>query len=224
MGTRVYYPGAYGIPIDYRAPRMVKVNFPDVRHCLCGWLSVFFLSLLLSSFSVLATEKDNRDPREFFFTQSFNDMPEELQTAREQGKQGILLVFESENCPYCVRMLKTVFNQTQVQDWYREHFLSIAVDIHGDVEIKDFDGITLPSKIFANHRRVFMTPVFSFIDLDGNEIYRHLGMVKSPEEFLMMGEYIVEGHYFDMEYSVFAKQQGFQNAEDTLVTPHEISK
>jgi hypothetical protein len=55
------------------------------------------------------------------------------------------------------------------------------VDIHGDVEIKDFDGITLPSKVFASHRRVSMTPVLSFIDLDGSEIYRHLGMEDSED-------------------------------------------
>jgi thioredoxin-related protein len=118
-------------------------------------------------------------------------------------------------------MLKQVFSQKQVQDWYQEHFLSIAIDIHGDVEIKDFDGITLPSKVFSEHRKVFKTPLISFIDLDGIEIYRHLGMVKTPEEFLVMGEYIVGKHYFDTEYKVFAKKQGLLQAEDTLTTSAE---
>jgi thioredoxin-related protein len=97
------------------------------------------------------------------------------------------------------------------------------VDIHGDVEIKDFDGITLPSKVFASHRRVSMTPVLSFIDLDGSEIYRHLGMVKSPEEFLLMGEYIADGHYLDTEFRVFAKKKGMEDTEDTHVTPMQKS-
>ena len=181
----------------------------------------FSILLLLASANILADEQEVRDPREFFFTQSFGDLPEELATARKQGKQGMLLFFEAEGCPYCLAMLKRVFNQKQVQDWYQEHFLSIAIDIHGDVEIKDFDGITLPSKVFSEHRKVFMTPLLAFIDLDGIEIYRHLGMVKTPEEFLVMGEYIIGKHYFDTEYRVFAKQQGLLQAEDTLITPAE---
>lgn len=192
--------------------------FAYTRAIRPGFFSVL---LLLVSVNIFAGEQEVRDPREFFFTQSFGDLPEELATARKQGKQGILLFFEAEGCPYCLAMLKRVFNQKQVQDWYQEHFLSIAIDIHGDVEIKDFDGITLPSKVFSEHRKVFMTPLISFIDLGGIEIYRHLGMVKTPEEFLVMGEYIVGKHYFDTEYKVFAKRQGLLQAQDTLVTPAE---
>ena len=178
----------------------------------------FFL-LLAVTVGAIASEGDTRDPQMFFFAQSFGDLPEELQVAKEQGKQGLLLFFEAEGCPYCLGMLKRVFSQKQVQDWYQERFLSIAVDIHGDVEIKDFDGITLPSKVFAQHRKVYMTPLMAFIDLDGNEIYRHLGMVKSPEEFLVMGEYIAGGHYFDTEFKVYAAKQGLNKEQDILVTP-----
>ena len=201
----------------------MTVKLAKTRYLLTGWRPLFIMSFLLATVSVPATESDIRDPREFFFTQSFGDLPEELQTAKKQGKRGILLFFEAEDCTYCMAMLKRVLNQKQVQDWYRAHFLNIAIDIHGDVEIKDFDGISLPSKVFAGHRRVSMTPVLSFIDLNGAEIYRHLGMVKSPEEFLLMGEYIADGHYFDTEFRVFAKKKGMEDSEDTLVTPMQKS-
>jgi len=200
---------------------MDKVNLTNKRHHFTGWRAIILFPLLLTALSAQAMEKETRDPRGFFFTQSFGDMPAELQAAREQGKQGILLFFEAEGCPYCLAMLKRVFNQKQVQDWYQAHFISIAVDIHGDVEIKDFDNITLPSKVFSEQRKVFMTPILSFIDLNGNEIYRHPGMVKSPEEFLVMGEYIVGKYYFDTEFGVFARRQGLTKAEETLVTPME---
>jgi thioredoxin-related protein len=116
-------------------------------------------------------------------------------------------------------MLNKVLSDSRVQDWYRERFVNIAVDIHGDVELKDFDGITLPSKIFAEHRRIYITPVISFLDLDGLEIYRHLGMVKTPEEFMLLGEYIEGKHYFDTEYEVFATQRGHDKREKILMTP-----
>ena len=196
---------------------MDQADHKNIIKYLCKW---FAIVLLLSvSASVIATNEEIRDPRKFFFTQSFGDLPEELQVAKEQGKQGMLLFFEAEGCPYCLGMLKQVFSQKQVQDWYQERFLSIAVDIHGDVELKDFDGITLPSKVFAQQRKVYMTPLLSFIDLDGNEIYRHLGMVKSPEVFLVMGEYIAGGHYFDKEFKVYAAMRGLNEEEYILGTP-----
>lgn len=202
---------------------MDKVDLTDIRQRLRGWCAIILIAFLLTTLSAMAMEKDTRDPRGFFFTQSFGDMPAELQAAREQGKHGILLFFEAEGCPYCLAMLKRVFNQKQVQDWYQERFISIAVDIHGDVEIRDFDGITLPSKVFAEHRKAFMTPMLSFIDLDGTEIYRHPGMVKTPEEFLVMGEYIAGQHYFDTEFKVFAKSRGIQQVGEVLITAGEES-
>ena len=182
--------------------------------------AVFLLALsVLATGIVLAGEANTRDAREYFFEQTFGDLPEEMQAAREQGKLGMLLFFEAEDCPYCQYMLRKIFNQKHVQDWYRERFVNIAVDIHGDVELKDFDGITLPSKVFSDHRRVFLTPVMSFLDLNGVEIYRHLGMTKAPEDFLLLGEYIEGEHYFDTEFKVFAKARGLKNGDDVLITP-----
>jgi len=170
-----------------------------------------------------AMDREFYDPREFFFIQSFGDLPEELLTARTQHKQGILLFFEADGCVYCAAMLKKVLSQKKVQDWYRQHFLSIAIDIHGDVEIKDFDQITLPEKVFAEHRRVFLTPTLSFIDLEGVEVYRHTGMVKTAEELLLMGEYITGKYYFDTEFRVYADKHGLQDAGGVLVTPAQKS-
>jgi len=188
---------------------MIRANPP--KSITLSLRQGLLLFLLLSAMAgTLAADDSVRDPREFFFTQSFGDLPEELAAARQQGKQGMLLFFEAEDCRYCIAMLRQVFNQKRVQDWYQERFLSLAIDIHGDVEIKDFDGITLPSKIFAEQRKVFITPVLSFIDLEGNEIYRHLGMVKTPEEFLVMGEYIVGKYYLDTEFWVYAKRRALQ--------------
>jgi thioredoxin-related protein len=164
-------------------------------------------------------EAEARDAREFFFTQTFGDLPEEMQIARDEGKLGMLLFFEAESCPYCQHMIHKVFSQRIVQEWYRERFVNIAVDIHGDVELTDFDGITLPSKVFSDHRQIFLTPIMAFIDLDGNEVYRHKGMIKTAEEFLLLGEYIEGNHHHRMEYRTFAKRRGMIEQEGALITP-----
>ena len=181
-------------------------------------ISILLLPIFLAGTS-FAEGLETRSPREYFFTQTFGDLPEEMQLARDAGKQGMLLFFESEGCPYCLHMLNNVFNQRVVQDWYQERFVSIAVDIHGDVELKDFDGITLPSKIFSDHRQIFVTPIMSFINLEGVEIYRHVGMIRTPDEFLLLGQYIEDGHYFDTEYKIFRESQGLQDDSEKLITP-----
>ena len=178
------------------------------------------LAILLSACGAGADASEPRDPDAYFFTQTFGDLREEAATAREQGKQGMLLFFEADACSYCQHMRHKVFSQAAVQDWFRDRYVSIAVDIHGDVELTDFDGITLPSKVFSDHRKVFLTPVISFVDLDGNEIYRHLGMVRTPDDMLLLGRYIEGKHYYDTEYRVFARQQGVQE-QGILVTPGE---
>ena len=182
-------------------------------------LAVLLLALPLVSLGCSQVdEPTTRDAREYFFTQTFGDLREEMQLARDTGKLGMMLFFEAESCPYCQHMIHKVFNQRNVQDWYSERFVSIAVDIHGDVELTDFDGITLPSKVFSDHRRIFLTPVIAFIDLEGNEIYRHLGMIKTATELLLLGDYIEGNNHYRMEYKTFLKQRGIED-DGALMTP-----
>ena len=183
------------------------------------WAAALFVVACSITSTVWAVEATPREPRQYFFHQSFGDLQEELETAREEGKQGILLFFEAEDCKYCQAMLKGVLSDPVVQDYYRQHFLNIAIDIHGDIEIRDLDGITLPSKVFASHRQVFITPVLSFLDLDGMEIYRHPGVVKTSEALLSIGDYIVGQHYLDTEFRVYAERKEVEKQEKN-VTEH----
>ena len=175
--------------------------------------------LLLGSGIVAQEEAEPRDPREYFFIQSFGDLPEELAEARKAGKIGLMLFFEQDGCAYCRAMMNKVLNQRPVQDWYRKRFVSIAVDIRGDVELTDFDGVTLPSKAFAIQRRAVMTPVITFIDLDGSEIFRKWGMISTPEEFLLMGAYIEEKRYLDISFDDYARQRGREPGPEVFLTP-----
>ncbi len=81
------------------------------------------LSLLFFySFAGSAT----RDPATHFFDQSLGDFREELQTARDEGKKGVLIMFEMDECPFCHRMKKNVLNQVEVQDYFKANFLSFS--------------------------------------------------------------------------------------------------
>lgn len=139
-----------------------------------------------------------RDPQQYFFNESFWDFTEELQTARDSGKRGILIMFEMDECPFCRRMKTTILNQPDVQDYFRQHFMIFAVDVEGDVEIVDFSGKTTTMKDFAfKQYRVRATPVFAFYDLDGHYIERarFTGAARDKREFMLLGRYVVEEAY-----------------------------
>ncbi len=169
---------------------------------------VLLIVVLVAMAVATAQASATRDPGEYFFDQTFGDFSEELQTARDEGKRGVLLMFEMDECPFCHRMKTTVLNRPEVQDYYKEHFLVFPVDVEGDIEITDFEGTTMPQKDFAlKGLRVRATPVFAFFDLDGNMVGRYTGATRNAEEFMLLGRYIVEGAYQDTTFTKYKREQ-----------------
>ncbi len=160
------------------------------------------------TFAPAQTLSDVRDPQSYFFNESFGDFGEELENAREEGKKGVLLMFQQADCPYCHRMRTTVLNQSTVQDFYRQHFLIFHVDIEGDLEITDFSGQPTIEKDFAfKQHRVRATPVFAFFDLDGARIARYTGATTDVDEFMLLGQYVVDEIYKSMSFNRYKREQ-----------------
>lgn len=163
------------------------------------------LVMLLFGMQVNAEPKD---PYTHFFNQTFGDFSEELANAREQGKKGVMLFFEMDECPFCHYMKTHVLNQSEVQAYFRENFLLFPVDIEGDVEITDFSGNSMPQKDFAfKINRVRATPVIAFYDLDGEQVLRYTGRTSGTDEFMLMGEFIVDGHYKNMRFTQYKRDK-----------------
>ena len=141
-----------------------------------------------------------------FFDQSLGDYSEELANARADGKKGVLLMFEMDECPFCDRMAKTILNQPEVISYYKQHFYIFRVDIEGDVEITDFHGKTTTEKDFAfRQHRVRATPVIAFFNLDGERIVRYTGATSTVEEFMWLGEYVVTEMYKELSFTKYKK-------------------
>ncbi|HID50389.1 MAG TPA: DUF255 domain-containing protein [Chromatiales bacterium] len=162
---------------------------------------------------VVSASTQVRDPYQYFFHETWGDFQEELQRAREEGKKGILIFFEMDECPFCHYMKMNVLNQPEVQEYYRKHFLNFAVDIEGDVEITNMQGKVMKQKDFAfRENRVRATPVFAFFDLDGKRVFRHTGKTAGVGEFLLMGRYVAEGIYKQMSFTRYKRMQRKKNA------------
>lgn len=167
------------------------------------WLTWLFIFGLLAQTPAYA---ETRDPYRHFFSPKLGDLADDLAQARTDGKKGVLLMFEMDECPFCSRMKETVLNRPQVQDWYRQHFVSLSIDVKGDIPLTDFKGRNTTEKAFALEQRARATPVFIFYDLDGNPVTRFTGATQTPEEFLLLGRYVVEGRYRDMPFNVYKRQ------------------
>ena len=144
---------------------------------------------------------------EGFFDQTFGDLQEELEIVEEEGKAALLVMFETADCPWCLRMKQTVLNRQAVQDYFEEHFRVLSMDAEGDVVITDFDGNDITTKDFSlKVMRVRATPVFAFFDGQGNLIARHTGALKNAHDFLLLGRFVADGHYSDTRFSRFRRE------------------
>lgn len=150
---------------------------------------------------------ETRDAEKHFFDLKMGDFKSELATAKEEGKTGIMIMFELEDCPFCYRMKHTILNQSEVQDYYHKHFLIFPVDIRGSLPMVDFKGKETTEKAFSIEHRVYGTPVFDFFDLDGKLITRFPGTAKDVNEFLLLGKCVVEGACKTTSFTAYKKQQ-----------------
>ena len=176
------------------------------------FILLFLLQLSWFGQSVAATgDSQTRDPMEYFFNQSFNNLEEELEIALEENKSGVFIMFSDKDCPWCLKMKTTIMNRVDVQDYYREHFRILMVDIRGDTMMTDFEGNEIYEKDFAfKQHRVRATPVFMFFDTSGKKTMRLTGIVRDAEEFLWLAEYVVDGEYQKTNFTKFKRARAKQ--------------
>lgn len=129
-----------------------------------------------------------------WFKLSFLHLREDLQEAIEADKQGIIVYFGQQNCPYCKQLMTVNFGKSDIVTYARKHFDFIATDIWGDRQIINFDGREMKEKEFAELQQAMFTPTMLFYDADGAEALRLRGYYP-PYRFRAALEYVADGHY-----------------------------
>jgi thioredoxin-related protein len=171
----------------------MKLNSFISLLCLILWVNPLF-------------SKETKDISLFFDT-SFGDYQDELESAKDENKKGIMLFFEMDECPFCHWMKINVLNQSEVQSYFKKHFKIFAIDIEGDIEITDFKGNPTTEKKFAFEQfRVRATPVIAFFDLDGKLMTKFTGRAANSKEFNLLGNYVVSGAYKEMKFSKYKRK------------------
>lgn len=154
------------------------------------------------------TAASSRDALDYFFHQSFMNLQEEVEIAKEEGKNGIMVMFNDPDCPWCKKMKATILNQVPVQEYFRQHFRLLHLDTRGDTMMTNFDGAEVAEKDFSliTHR-VRATPVFIFFDLEGKVLLKYTGASKNTKEFMWMGEFVLNGDYKKTRFSRYKRER-----------------
>ncbi len=145
-----------------------------------------------------------------WFVSSFLDLREDFAEARKAGKR-VAVIFEQRGCVYCVKMHTEVLAKRYINDYVRENFAVVQLDMWGSREVTDFDGKAMPEKDLAERWGVMFTPTVVFLkeDLNGLE-----GQWGQPLEVTRMSLGIGAGTFYDLfvwiRHKVYEKDRNFQ--------------
>ena len=100
-----------------------------------------------------------------WFGQTFLDLKEDHGDAAKAGKM-FAVIFEQRGCIYCTKMHTDVLSQRYINDYVRQNFAIVQLDLWGAREVTDFDGTKLPEKKLAERWGVLFTPTIVFFKPD----------------------------------------------------------
>ena len=92
---------------------------------------------------------------------SFLDLREDLQEANDSGKR-LVIVFEQVGCIYCKKFHNEILAQKYINDYVRENFVLVQLNLWGARKVTDFDGKVLQEKDLAQRWAVWHTPTAFF--------------------------------------------------------------
>lgn len=129
-----------------------------------------------------------------WFKLSFLDLGDDLETALEQNRRGLVVYFGQKNCPYCEALIENNLRKTDIALYAKSHFDFVAIDILGSKPVTDFDGTEWTEKSFAHSRKVNFTPTLLFFDAQ-KQLAMRLNGYLPPYRFLAALEFVADNHY-----------------------------
>jgi thioredoxin-related protein len=140
------------------------------------------------------------------FERAADDLASEARAAAMEGKL-LAVLFEQKDCDYCHVLRADVLSNDKAEV-FGKIFRSIRVAIDQSDTIKPPKGESLPRSQWAEKLGVFATPAFVFFDGEGNFVYRHLGTLASPEELILLGQFIRDEAYEQLPWTVWRDAHG----------------
>ena len=139
---------------------------------------------------------------------TFMDLREDLEEANAEGKR-LVLFFEQRGCIYCTKMHRDVFSDARISEYIGENFFVVQLNLHGDLDVTDFDGESLSEKEMARKWRVLFTPNIVFLPEEVPE-----GVSALDAAVAVMPGAFGKGTTIDMFTWVAEKRYELDNGED----------
>ncbi|MEN8893192.1 MAG: thioredoxin family protein [Planktotalea arctica] len=174
-----------------------------IRRTLLGFL-IGAIALPLSAASI----GDDGLHKTDWMRDTFKDLREDLEEANNEGKR-LMIIFEQRGCIYCTKMHKEVFSQARVSDYISENYFVVQLNLHGDIEVTDFDGETLSEKDMARKWGILFTPSMMFLPEEVGE-----GAATPQAAVAVMPGAFGAGTTLDMFSWVKEKRYELDNGED----------
>jgi len=156
--------------------------------------------------SALAGDWDRVNSREFhddavpasaeyppWFKTTFHDLREDLADAKKSGKRGVLLFLTEAHCSYCKMMMTNTFGQPDIRERLTRHFDVVGLEVIGDIELTDPNGLSISMKQFVIREKAYVTPTLIFFGTGGQRILQIAGYYP-PARFRHVLDYVIDGH------------------------------
>ena len=127
--------------------------------------NIFIFSLLYFLVPIWAFSAELGDDglhKQNWMRDTFKDLREDLGEANMEGKR-LVLMFEQRGCIYCSKMHKDVYSRDNVSNYIDENFFVVQLNLHGDLEVTDFDGEVLSEKAMARKWNILFTPTVLYL-------------------------------------------------------------
>jgi len=126
------------------------------------FLFTLLTAVFLGNIAAAATVGDDGLHIQPWIRDTFKDLQEDLDEANAEGKR-LAIFFEQRGCIYCTKMHESVYPDPELSDYIDENFFVIQLNLHGDLEVVDFDGETMSEKQIARKWGILFTPSVIFL-------------------------------------------------------------
>ena len=172
------------------------------------FLFTLLTAVFLGNIAAAATVGDDGLHIQPWIRDTFKDLQEDLDEANAEGKR-LAIFFEQRGCIYCTKMHESVYPDPELSDYIEENFFVIQLNLHGDLEVVDFDGDTLTEKQIARKWGILFTPSVIFLPEEVDE-----GKTAIQSAVAMMPGAFGRGTTLDMFTWVNEKRYAIDSDED----------
>ena len=160
-----------------------------------------------------------------WFQLSFLDLREDFNEAKAEGKR-FAVIFEQRGCPYCIKLHTELLALKYINDYVRQNFRVVQLDLWGAREVTDFDGKKIAEKELAERWGVIFTPTVVFFKDDLAGLEGKWGRELEAVERLPLsyGQHTFYDLFVWVRHKVYQRDRNFQRFHIARIGEREALK